>query len=125
MLFENPVAAAKMFPYSVPPPIQGAAAVPVQNLRLHGTTFSAGTLDTTGLLEHDLHNALVPIKTANLLTPQAAAAAVVVQQTRDQQQQQHQQQQQQQQLQHQQQQQQQQQQSPSPSAEQEQHEQQL
>lgn len=33
MLFENPVAAAKMFPYSVPPPIQGAAAVPVQNLR--------------------------------------------------------------------------------------------
>lgn len=33
MLFESPVAAAKMFPYSVPPPIQGAAAVPVQNLR--------------------------------------------------------------------------------------------
>ncbi|XP_029728046.1 RNA-binding protein Musashi homolog 2 isoform X3 [Aedes albopictus] len=108
MLFENPVAAAKMFPYSVPPPIQGAAAVPVQNLRLHGTTFSAGTLDTTGLLEHDLHNALVPIKTANLLTPQAAAAAVVAQQNRDQQQQQQQQQQlQQQQLQQQQQQQQQ------------------
>ncbi|XP_055602980.1 RNA-binding protein Musashi homolog 1-like isoform X2 [Uranotaenia lowii] len=43
-----------------------------------------GTLDTTGLLEHDLHNALVPIKTANLLTPQAAA--VVAQQSRDQQQ---------------------------------------
>ncbi|XP_062561131.1 RNA-binding protein Musashi homolog 1-like isoform X3 [Armigeres subalbatus] len=96
MLFENPVAAAKMFPYSVPPPIQGAAAVPVQNL-------SAGTLDTTGLLEHDLHNPLVPIKTANLLTPQAAAAAVVAQQNRDQQQQQQQQlQQQQQQLQQQQ-----------------------
>lgn len=97
MLFENPVAAAKMFPYSVPPPIQGAAAVPVQNL-------SAGALDTTGLLEHDLHNPLVPIKTANLLTPQAAAAAVVAQQNRDQQQQQQQLQQQQQQIQQQQQQ---------------------
>lgn len=33
MLFENPIAGAKMFPYNVPPPIQGAAAVPVQNLR--------------------------------------------------------------------------------------------
>ncbi|XP_058823744.1 RNA-binding protein Musashi homolog Rbp6 isoform X2 [Topomyia yanbarensis] len=79
MLFESPVAAAKMFPYSVPPPIQGSAAVPVQNL-------SAGTLDASGLLEHDLHNALVPIKTANLLTPQAAD--FVAHQNRDQQQQQ-------------------------------------
>ncbi|XP_058447651.1 RNA-binding protein Musashi homolog Rbp6 isoform X2 [Malaya genurostris] len=90
MLFESPVAAAKMFPYSVPPPIQGSAAVPVQNLRLHGTTFSTGTLDASGLLEHDLHNALVPIKTTNLLTAQAAD--FVAHQTRDQQQQQQQQQ---------------------------------
>lgn len=33
MLFENPAVAGKIFPYNVPPPIQAAAAVPVQTLR--------------------------------------------------------------------------------------------